>query len=421
MSHYIQNPRSSCALGGAFATVSRVDGIIPIYHTGPGCGLQTASTGGFPTNVVGSGIPSSNMLEKQVVFGGINRLRDEINGALEVMEADLFYVLTGCAADIIGDNTTDLADEYKDAKVPFVFMETGGFKGNNLVGHQLVMETFAEKIADKDYKKQDNLVNLLGIVPGHELTWAGNIEEITRLLNRLGLEVNNFFVPGQGVASIKKSSSAALNIICSPWLLKGAEKAYKNNFGIPSLRFPGTPIGPTATGEFLRSVGKALNIDEKLVEDVIADEERKCYAYLEAASRNYTRYRIGIVGDTNTIIGATKFLANDYSQLPVVVIDTDDVVKKDDRQEIINQLSNLECGRAPEVIFESDQWKIKDTLGKYDLTMILGSTYEKETAGELGIANAVISSPSTDRVVLNHKYAGYSGCITLVEDTYYNY
>lgn len=421
MSHYIQNPRSSCALGGAFATVSRVDGIIPIYHTGPGCGLQTASTGGYPTNVVGSGIPSSNMLEKQVVFGGINRLRDEINGALEVMQADLFYVLTGCAADIIGDNTTDLAEEYKNSEVPIIFMETGGFKGNNLIGHQLVIDTFANKVAKKEFERNEKLVNLFGIVPGHELTWAGNIDEITRLLNRLGLQVNTFFVPGQGVASVKNSSSAALNIICSPWLLKSAEKAYEDNFGIPSLRFPGTPVGPTATGEFLRQIGEAAGLDKSLVESVIADEESKTWAYLEAASRNFTRYRMGIVGDTNTIIGVTKFLANDYSQIPVVVIDTDDVVKKEDREKITEELTNLEYGGKPDVIFEGDQWKIKETLSKYNLTMILGSTYEKETAGELGIASITISTPSTDRVVLNHRFAGYQGCITLVEDTYYNY
>ena len=75
----------------------------------------------------------------------------------------------------------------------------------------------------------------------------------------------------------------------------------------------------------------------------------------------------------------------------------------------------------PEVVFEGDQFRIREKLKSYDLTMILGSTYEKETAGELGIAQATISMPSTDRVVLNHKYAGYEGCITLVEDTYYNY
>lgn len=421
MSQYIQNPRSSCALGGAFATVSRVDGMIPIYHTGPGCGLQTASTGGYPTNVVGSGIPSSNMLEKQVVFGGVKRLRDEINGALEVMQADMFYVLTGCAADIIGDNTTDLADEYKDSPVPIIFMETGGFKGNNLIGHQLVMETFANKVAKKEFQKKKNLVNLFGIVPGHELTWAGNIDEITRLLEKLGLEVNNFFVPGQGVASVQNSSSAALNIICSPWLLKNVEKAYQENFQIPTLRICGTPVGPTATGEFLRQVGEALELDKQKVEGLIAQEEARTWAYLEAASRNLTRYRLGIVGDTNTIIGVTKFLANDYSQIPVVVIDTDDVPKKDDKQKIIEQLTNLEYGQAPEIYFEGDQWKIKETLKQYHLTMILGSTYEKETAGEMGIASVTISSPSTDRVVLNHKFAGYEGCITLVEDTYYNY
>lgn len=421
MAHYIQNPRSSCALGGAFATVSRIDGVAPIYHTGPGCGLQTASTGGYPTNYVGSGIPCSNMLEKNVVFGGVNRLRDEINGALELIDADMFYILTGCAADIIGDNTTDLAEEYRDAAVPMVFLETGGFKGNNLIGHQLVVESFANKIAKPTEEKDEKMVNIFGIVPGHELTWAGNLDEITRLLEKLGLKVNTFFVPGQGVESIRRSSKAALNIIFSPWLCKGVEKTYLEKFGISSYRFPGIPIGPSDTGKFLREIGEILKIKKCLVEELITKEEARVYAYLEAAARNITRHHIGVVGDTNTALSVTRFLTNDYNQIPKVVVITDDVVKKADKDAILAEFDKLEIAVKPDIVFEGDQFKIREQLRSHNLTMILGSTYEKETASELGIAQATISTPSTDRVVLNHKYAGYEGCITLVEDTYYNY
>ena len=75
MKNYVENPRSLCALNGALGVFSALGKTIPILHAGPGCGLQASI--GVKSGYVGggTGCPSSNMFEKEVVFGGINRLK----------------------------------------------------------------------------------------------------------------------------------------------------------------------------------------------------------------------------------------------------------------------------------------------------------------------------------------------------------
>lgn len=112
-----------------------------------------------------------------------------------------------------------------------------------------------------------------GIIPYHDPFWSGSLEEIDRILSKLGLKVNTFFTKHQNIDDFRKSSAAALNIIVNPWLFKGPAKKFEDKFGVPSLCIPGLFVGATDTSKFVREVGKALGLESSLVESVIAEEE----------------------------------------------------------------------------------------------------------------------------------------------------
>jgi nitrogenase molybdenum-iron protein beta chain len=97
-------------------------------------------------------------------------------------------------------------------------------------------------------------------------------------------------------------------------------------------------------------------------------------------------------------------------------------VPKEDREEIKNELSNLEYARKPEIIFENDKWKISEIIrdAQDEVTLILGSSFEREIGSELDIVTIVVSNPSTESLILNKGYAGYRGCLTFLEDLYDN-
>ena len=117
MSNVTEFPKGGCVLAGINSVLGAIDRVCPIYHSGPGCCMQTTASdqgqSGHKSScfVSSVSIPSSNMLEKEVVFGGINKLRTTIQGALDIIDADAYFVLTGCTAGIIGDDISSVTNE----------------------------------------------------------------------------------------------------------------------------------------------------------------------------------------------------------------------------------------------------------------------------------------------------------------------
>jgi len=100
---------------------------------------------------------------------------------------------------------------------------------------------------------------------------------------------------------------------------------------------------------------------------------------------------------------------------------TDPVFRPEDRTRIKEQITALDYARPPEIIFETDQWKIQKALEAHEeITLLIGSTNEREFAMQKGIQCNVISYPVTDRLIFNRTYAGYRGSLTFAEDLYDN-
>lgn len=428
MSVVTESPRSNCVLGGVNAVLSAVHKFCPIYHAGPGCCMQTSAGvsgqgGGKSSPYLSSvSIPCSNMLEREVIFGGEDKLRSTIDGAVDIIDADAYFVLTGCTAGIIGDDIKSVVKEYQDKGIKIYAIDTPGFAGDTALGYEVAFDVFLDEIVEAVLPKQEQLVNLFGIIPYHDPFWVGNFEEITRILKKLGLQVNTFFTENQGIENIRTSSSASLNIIMNPWLLKHASEVYEEKFGVPFIRVPGLPVGATDTTEFVRQVGEALNLDSELVEKVIREEEEYVYHLLASSIGALSWKRFAVVGDANTVTGLTRFLANDYSFTPIISIISEPIYRPADQERIEARLTNLEYAKPPQVVFTSDYYEIIKALEKHkdEITLLIGSSTDREFASLNDIQFSALAFPLTDRLILNRTYIGYRGSLTLIEDLFDN-
>ncbi|MDR2610363.1 MAG: nitrogen fixation protein NifK [Clostridiales Family XIII bacterium] len=427
MSIVTENPRGSCVLGGINSTLSAVNKFCPIFHSGPGCGLQTsageAGQAGLksPHFLSSVSLPCSLMLEREVVFGGIEKLTDTIRGSIDIIDADAYFILNGCTSGIIGDDTETVAKGFRAEGFPVYNIPTPGFAGDSNLGYETTISTFLSQLVEPGRPRQANLINLLGIFPYHDPYWAGTFEELVRIFSKLGLEVNTFFSHGQGIEHIKNAGAAALNVIVNPWLLQGEARKFEKRFGVPSLRFPGLPVGATDTTRLVRQVADALAIDGKLVEDVIYEEESYVYNYYETAIGALSWKKFAVIGDANVAIGMTHALANDLGFTPVVTVVTEPVSREADKAAIRDRIQDLEYVKGPDVVFATDNYDVGRALDEYnDVSLFVGSSLEREIAFNRDAQIFVAAYPITDQLILNRTYSGYRGAITLVEDLFNN-
>ncbi len=424
MAKLLDKQRYKCALG-AMQTVQAIEHALPILHAGPGCAQKlsesTGSSGYFSPNI----FPCTSINEKDVVFGGVKKLNSTIENALKVIDADLYVVLTGCIPEIVGDDSGEVVSRFEDAEKPVIYAPTAGFKGNNYKGHEQVVDAIIEQYLQKTDKKQKGLVNIWADVPYQDLFWLGNIRELERLIQEIGLIPNTIFGFRRGIDNINQIPEAEFNLLVSPWVGLGNMKKMERKLGIPYLHYPTLPIGATETSKFLRAVGAFAGVPEEKVEAVIKDHEDYYYYLIERYADLFLENRVinkqfTVVADAQYTLGITKFLVNDLGLVPAKQFVVDDT-PKNYREQIAEEFRKLNYGIKAEVSFETDGYKIQEEIKQHDYhgyPLILGGYYEKEVTEKLKGNFLNISWPVQDKVVLDDFYAGYTGGIRLIEDIY---
>ncbi|MHC1681951.1 MAG: nitrogenase component 1 [Clostridiaceae bacterium] len=415
--------RNSCLLHGALQTVKAIERAIPIIHSTTGCGIQQYFSGTSLSGNNGSGftgglsIPSSNVIEKQVVFGGTSRLREQIKNTLKVQEGDVYVVLTGCTTELVGDDAPAMAKEVQEQGYPVILASTPGFKGETHHGYTLAVKSIIqqlEKFAKASNIKTLKSVNIFGIIPEQDVFWRGNLAEIKRVLEAVGIKVNTLLGFGQGVGKWGKIPSAELNIAISSWGLPIAE-LIEEKYKVPYIYFENIPVGIEDTSNFVKAVSKKLNVEDNIVNEFVSSEEKKVAYFIESALDSYFKYnykrRFAIVGDSSLAIGITKFLSNPLGLIPEVIIITDDVDLK-----IQQEIEEKYKSEGVEVIFDGDGKTIREAITGKAVELILGSSLEKKLASNLRVPLLEVSFPIANSLVLNKGYAGYNGGITLLQD-----
>ena len=436
MAKILDQPRYKCALA-AMQTVQAIPGAIPILHSGPGCAAKLNDNNGTSGRYSPNIFPCTSISEKEVVFGGSNKLRSTIENALKVIDADLFVVLSGCTGEIIGDDIEEVASNFADAEKPVIWAKTPGFKGNNYVGHDWILKSIFEQYLSRDdvvstssttagtAGKEKGLVNLFVAPPQQDPYWLGNLREIENLLTAIGLKPNTIFGFGRGLENLKKIPNAEYTILVSPWAGLESAEYLERRFNIPLLQYPVLPIGSTETTKFLRAVAEFTGADKELTERVITEKEAEFYYYIERFADTLLETRIlgkrfTVASDSEYTLAVTKFLVNDMGLFPEKVFITDDAPKSF-QQKITDELNQLNYGITTEVQFTTDGHDIHEQIKAMDFAgtpLIIGSNWEKKLAVELGAHYINVSYPMLEKLVINDHIAGYSGGLHLLEQIF---
>lgn len=439
MRNYIERPRYTCALGGAIATAQALPRTIPILHAPPGCAGNATWTqsGGCGLQVGGYcgglSMPGSNVQEREVVFGGTERLEEQVRNSLAVMDGDLYFILTSCVTEVIGDDIGAVVNQFRADGVSIVSAETGGFKGNSYTGYDLVLESIWKYYAPVAARTVKGKVNLWGVPPFYDVFWRGNLTALRELLLQLGLEVNTFFTAEDSLENIQQAGQAELNIVVSEVYGLAAAEYARQTHGIPYISLP-LPVGPSASSAFIQAVGQALQLDRIKVEAVTDHAGQRYYRLLEPLTDCFNdmdlqRYA-AVIGDANYAPAIHRFLIEDLGWLPQVVVFTDAILPEQQEQ-LAARIVPLPSGLPPKIIFSTDTndirrqvkeyWNSRQgSCGKYSNPLspsfVIGSALDRELAKDIGAAHLSVSFPVSNRAVIERGYAGFNGGLRLIED-----
>lgn len=435
MGRIVQEAKYTCALG-AQQTVLGIERAVPVIHAGPGCSARQFAYMGPGSGYQGEGytgggqIPCTNSSQNEVVFGGEKKLGQLIDAALQVMDADLYVVLAGCTAGIVGDDVKQTARNHAAEGKPVIGVDTAGFRGNNYVGHELVIEALINQyVGDREPEVRKGLVNVFSVIPYQNPRWRGDLHEIKRLLTGLGLEVNVLFgYESGGVSEWQDIPNAELNIVLSPWVGLAAAKLCEKKYQTPYIHEPVLPIGLKATSAFLRRVAAALRMDETAVEGFIAQEEARYKKYFVSLGdlfsdfASYLPYDAYIISDAEYGVGAADFLTKELGMNVVSFYEFDEP-DASAKQLVEQALSAAGEGLAQTLVVEGDNALIRADIAekiaeRKNKSLILGSSWDKELAEQTNSILVYYGIPITDQVVLSKTYIGYAGALTLIEDIY---
>ncbi len=424
----IEAPRYSCALGGAYSTAIGIFDVVPILHSGAGCGIgqlfgqfyAAGQNAGGPFG--GTSTPCSSLVEEHVIFGGEKKLEKLIESTAELVDGDLLAVVSGCVPSLIGDDVESVVRTFKEKnpEIPIIHVNTSGFAGTSYDGYEYFFNAVVDQLLEKA-PKEKGLVNVFGIVPSQHIFWKGEAKEIKTLLERIGLRPNLIIGEFDSFINLKKISAAEYNIVLSTWIGHKTAKKLEKKFNTPYISFPSVPIGPKQTTEFLRIVGKRLDVSAEIIEDLIAKEEKRAYRFAEYIGDVLLIARphpyFAVVADSNSAVNITKYLSNEVGYLPDIVQITDN--PPDEARELIDEelTDGLETPSKPEIIYEVDAYRIRENLKDRNFMFLFASSLETFIAGpEFNAIHLTVSFPSYDRVILERSYAGFSGGLTLMED-----
>lgn len=419
-------PRYKCALA-AMQTIQAIPGAVPVLHSGPGCASKLNDNSGSGGHYSQNAYPCTLVGEKEVVFGGIKKLRNTVENALKVMDGNLFIVISGCTTEIIGDDIQEVAEEFYTNEKPVIWAKTPGFKGNNYLGHDWILKSLFEQYLPKleAAPKIKGLVNIFAGAPQQDPFWLGNLRELENLIQSIGLIPNTIFGAGRSLENIKKLRQAEYTILVSPWVGTESAEYLESAFNIPLLKYPVLPIGAAETSKFLRTVGEFCHADKDLVEKVIREKESEYYYYLERFADTFLEINIlgkhfTVVSEAQYVLAITKFLVNDLGFFPLTQFITDDTpVKYHDS--IKAELKELNYGIHADVEWSTDGLDIHNKIRDFDfggIPLVIGSHWEKELAAEIKGRYVNVSYPVISRLIINSSIAGYSGGLKLLEDIY---
>lgn len=208
-----------------------------------------------------------------------------------------------------------------------------------------------------------------------------DVQEITRLLESLGIEVKVTAPLGATAADLARLGEADFNVVLYPETAAVAAQWLSRSFGQPFTRC--IPIGVKATREFVAEVARLAGLDET---QALRRAESRASWYARSVDSTYlTGKRVFVFGDATHAVAAARVAASELG-FNVVGIGTYS-------REFAREVREAARLHGVEPLITDDYLEVEARIAELQPELVLGTQMERHIAKRLGVPCAVISAP----------------------------
>ncbi len=426
--HLVVNPAKACQPLGAIYAAVGFEGCLPYVHGSQGCAAYFRSHFNRHFKEPFAAV-SDSMTEDAAVFGGLKNLETGLKNAYDVYKPKMMAICTTCMAEVIGDDLNAFIESArKGGKIPknfpVPFAHTPSFVGSHVTGYDNMMRGILYGFTH-DVEKCEKTNGSINIIPGFDGFCTGNIPEIKRMLDLMGVDycilgdnsdilntpLDGTYYLSKGGTSVKeiekaKNAEATFGLLPDS-IQKVTRQLIRNDWEQPL--YEQVPLGLSATDNWLINVSK---ITDKTIP--VELEEERGQALDAMADSNYYLHgkRFAIFGDVSYVEALVDFYMEMGAE-PVHVVVTPG--KKKWGKNYQKKLDESEFGKGATVHYGKDLWHLRSLLYDDNVDFLVGSTYGKQLSSELNIPLIRLCFPIFDRHHLNrYPIFGYKGLINLI-------
>ena len=245
-------------------------------------------------------IPATNLRYEDFIFGTAEQLRRALNDILSERRYSLISVVQAPGTSLLSESLEpDIKEISEEASVPYLYVDAPGLSEDMFTGYDETVLAIIKKFslqADNSYcdghpseqsdgktssgqRRKRPSVNLFGLYT-RSLHMDGDLEEITRILDLCGIDINCAVGAFCTMDELKDLSKADANVFLAAERCKKTAEYLEKVSGIPSFNFGCVPVGPDLTEKFVIGISSLLKTDCRAALKDIEETRSKIFYYL---------------------------------------------------------------------------------------------------------------------------------------------
>jgi nitrogenase molybdenum-cofactor synthesis protein NifE len=392
----------ACVYCGARVVLNPITDAYHIVHGPIGCASYTWDIRGSLSSgeEIYRNSFSTDLREKDVIFGGEKKLTAAIKEIVEQHHPKLIFVYSTCIVGVIGDDTQAVCRQAeKDYGIRVIPVFSPGFAGNKSMGYKAACNALISLMGEEKQEKV-NGINFLG-----DFNLSGEMWMLTNYLKNLGINIISKITGDASYEELLKAPTASLNIVQCAGSMMLLAKKMEELYDIPFVKI--SFIGVEDTIQSIRTIVDIIGDDEmkskaeKFIEEMFIKTDKELSYYRDKLQGKKAAINVG---------GAFKAISliKQFNDLGVQTVMVGTQTGKKDDYEVIRSISD----EGTIILDDTNPYEIEKFVKQTKADILVGGVKERPLAYKLGLA---FVDHNHER---KHPLTGFEGAINFAREVH---